>query len=715
MVAEKHQYSDSAKESTLNANVGAADSTMTLQDGSTFPGGGAAGKVVCTIDPDLPSEERIRYTSRTGNTLNVVERGYGQGGTGQAHSAGATVRHSLSAVEMGEAHDHVTDTTKDEHCFSEDTELLTEVGWLGIDAVEPDLRAWTFDPATERAALDRIDAVWRYDVDKHPTLVSLRTQDLGEVLVTPEHTMVWRRANAKTQRQWSRRPALSLPKQFSIPASARGHDETVDLTDDQVALLAWATTEGYVHPDGPVTIAQKNGPLADRLRSILDRLGHPYREYKGRGDMRSFRVRSGFLTWAMDDEKVPRWELTCMSSRQAHIFIAEAILGDGSVSGGQDKLALIDEWLTGGRQPHMTLAAKSDRYIDFVQTLCVLNGIKSRDYTDPDGFHRLAIKMTREHSFACGASPTAIVEQVPNDHGRVWCVTVPTHHTVIARRPGSAPFIAGNTQYHNTARHAAVVHTAGMLGTDSVTADKIIAGAVGSAELGAGAVIAGKIAAGGVSAANQLAAGVVDAAAILDGAVGTAEIATDAVTADEIFAGAVGSAELAASAVIAGKVAAGGVSATNQIADAIITLAKFASEAGTTYASGNPFNNVTLGTGGVSYGRYFKLGRLVVVLAGFQLGTGGNVTGVIELSLPFTAANISGFTGSDASTGGFAACRAFDPGGGNVRQSGTGVTAGSTCTNFATAGVNATWDANTPWDWNADDKFQNVIVYEATA
>lgn len=386
MVAEKHQRSDSTKESTLNANVGAADSTMTLQDGSTFPGGGAAGKVVCTIDPDLPSEERIRYTSRTGNTLNVVERGYGQGGTGQAHSAGATVRHSWSAVEASEAHDHVVDTTLDQH-----------------------------------------------------------------------------------------------------------------------------------------------------------------------------------------------------------------------------------------------------------------------------------------------------------------------------------------SQYLNTTRHAAVVHTAGMLGTDSVTADKILAGAVGSAELGAGAVIAGKIAAGGVSAASQLAAGVVDAAAILDGAVGTAEIATDAVTADEILAGTVGSAELAASAVIAGKVAAGGVSATNQIADAIITLAKFASEAGTTYASGNPFNNVTLGTGGVSFGRHFKLGRFVLVLAGFQLGTGGNVTGVIELSLPFTAANISAFTGSDASTGGFAACRAFDPGGGNVRQSGTGVTSTNTCTNFATAGVNATWDANTPWDWNAEDKFQCVIVYEATA
>lgn len=80
----------------------------------------------------------------------------------------------------------------------------------------------------------------------------------------------------------------------------------------------------------------------------------------------------------------------------------------------------------------------------------------------------------------------------------------------------------------------ALTVTSGMLATDSVTAAKIAAGAVGTSELATDAVDASKIAAG---------------------AVGSSEIATDAVGSDEIAAGAVGSSELATKAVTGAKLA----------------------------------------------------------------------------------------------------------------------------------------------------------------
>jgi hypothetical protein len=126
-----------------------------------------------------------------------------------------------------------------------------------------------------------------------------------------------------------------------------------------------------------------------------------------------------------------------------------------------------------------------------------------------------------------------------------------------------------HTQYHTAARHAAVVHTAAMLGTDSVGSDEIAAGAVGSSELGSGAVTAGKIATGGISAAAQFAAGVVDAAAIASDAVGAAEIA----------AGAVGSSELATDAVIAGKIADGAIDAAALFAAGVVDAAAIATNA----------------------------------------------------------------------------------------------------------------------------------------
>lgn len=138
--------------------------------------------------------------------------------------------------------------------------------------------------------------------------------------------------------------------------------------------------------------------------------------------------------------------------------------------------------------------------------------------------------------------------------------------------------------------------------------------------------------------------------------------------------------------------------------------------AGTVYSGGNPFNNLILGSGGVTYGRYYKLGRLVLVLAGFQLGTGGDLSSTLEFNLPFTAANISGFTGSDASVGGFCAARAF-ANNSSVRWSGTGIASASTMTNFVSAGASAVWTFTQPFDWSdagAGSKFQAVGIYEAT-
>lgn len=439
---------------TTTADVDANPATVVLPVAATsaYP----PVPFLATVERGAPTAELVRVTAMTFNSM-TVERGF-DGVPIHAHLSGSVVEHTTAALLFEEANLHVNDTGRDDHCFSEDTEILTEVGWLGIDDIESGVAAWSFDLETERAVLDPIEAVWRYSTNDFPEMISLHTQDLGEVLVTPQHSMVWRRANAKRQKAWARRTAESLPQQFSLPASAIGHDHQSVFSDDQIALLAWATTEGHVCADGAVSISQKNGLTADRIRGLLDRLGFAYSEYKQSGDMRAFRLRSGFLSWAMDDDKVPRWDLTSMSSRQATIFVAEAVLGDGSVSGGR-KLEQIMEWLDGGRQPSMTLGAKSDRYIDFVQALCVLNGFKSRDYIDPDGFHRLAIKSTREHSFACGASPTAAVDRVATFGTRVWCVTVPLHHTVIARRPGSAPFICGNTQYLDQDRHTAIDHS----------------------------------------------------------------------------------------------------------------------------------------------------------------------------------------------------------------------------------------------------------------
>lgn len=259
-----------------------------------------------------------------------------------------------------------------------------------------------------------------------------------------------------------------------------------------------------------------------------------------------------------------------------------------------------------------------------------------------------------------------------------------------------------HTQYLNAARHAAVTHTSAMLGTDSVGSDEIATGAVGSAELASSAVIAGKIAAGGISASNQFAAGVVDSAAIGALAVTAGKLGPNSVGNAEILDGQVGSGELGTGAVTAGKIAAGGVSAGSQIADAIVTLAKMAAE-NPTAKGGSNWNNVTIGTGGVDYNSYLKIGKLVVGLCGFTLGTGGNVTGTLQVQLPFVA--------GQSPIDGIFAGRGFDASG-SSGGSGLGIILDGEQVgkNLVTLGTNS-WDATVPWNWDVGDTFRGLYIY----
>lgn len=56
------------------------------------------------------------------------------------------------------------------------------------------------------------------------------------------------------------------------------------------------------------------------------------------------------------------------------------------------------------------------------------------------------------------------------------------------------------------------------------------------------------------------------------------------------------------------------------------------------------WNNVVLGTGSSSYGRYRRINNVVEFQAGFKLGSGGSVGGVIIMTGPLTVEAATGWT-----------------------------------------------------------------------
>lgn len=183
----------------------------------------------------------------------------------------------------------------------------------------------------------------------------------------------------------------------------------------------------------------------------------------------------------------------------------------------------------------------------------------------------------------------------------------------------------------------------------------------------------------------------------------TGKLANDAVTADKLADGAIdASAKMAAGVVDQAAIGDNAVG-TNEILNAALTMAKFASEAGTTYVP--TLGAISLGTGGTSSGRYFKFGRMVVGQAQFELGTGGNVIGSPTISVPFTAAAV----GADW----FMAARAIDTATG-TRATGVGLilSGGTFGGGFATIGT-ALWSATVPFDWQAGSQMWVFYAYEA--
>jgi hypothetical protein len=110
MTARK--YSSRSQQTTLSAPLTSSASTMSVVSGSALMGGKTlTGTQTYTvvIDPDTALEEIVDVTVySSGNTLTITRNI--DGSTGQAHSAGAVVRHMAIGRDYQEANNHIEGT-----------------------------------------------------------------------------------------------------------------------------------------------------------------------------------------------------------------------------------------------------------------------------------------------------------------------------------------------------------------------------------------------------------------------------------------------------------------------------------------------------------------------------------------------------------------------------------------------------------------------------
>lgn len=96
----RKEYNGATIATTLAITISAGSTSVTLTSGATFPTGGTAPFVIA-IGRDTPTEEKLLASSRAGNVLTILERGY-DGTSAQAHTAGANVSHVLDAHTLSQ-------------------------------------------------------------------------------------------------------------------------------------------------------------------------------------------------------------------------------------------------------------------------------------------------------------------------------------------------------------------------------------------------------------------------------------------------------------------------------------------------------------------------------------------------------------------------------------------------------------------------------------
>ena len=106
------KYSSRSQQTTLTGSLTSSGTTATVVSGTALLGGttiSAGETFTVVIDPDTALEEIVDVTAVSTNTLTIT-RGI-DGSTGQAHSAGAVVRHMAIGRDYREANQHIENTT----------------------------------------------------------------------------------------------------------------------------------------------------------------------------------------------------------------------------------------------------------------------------------------------------------------------------------------------------------------------------------------------------------------------------------------------------------------------------------------------------------------------------------------------------------------------------------------------------------------------------
>ncbi len=341
-------------------------------------------------------------------------------------------------------------------CLSDDTEILTEDGWTGIDSISKGHKVISMNTETgkyqEEAVGDIVSFEYKGDMLQFGGKGKKQSVD---ALVTPDHRVVYRTNHRKNAHRWLVKPAAEIAEKVEWPVSGVVQKDDLDISDNMLKVIAWVLTDGTCGKYGRqryFTISQSKSKYVEEIESLLlDTFGviHKSVNLKNTGGPQNraaiVQPQSRFFIGAAPSREVLRWFgegttnriprliLAKASTRQLRVFYEEMMKGDGNRRTGHDTSTFYP--------------GKDEEFADDFQELATRLGIRTKINNRQDNPGDFVIQISPErikaHTFKRGP------EKVPYD-GRVWCIMVPSG-TFVARRKRTV-FTTGNCRCFGVTR-----------------------------------------------------------------------------------------------------------------------------------------------------------------------------------------------------------------------------------------------------------------------
>lgn len=333
------------------------------------------------------------------------------------------------------------------NCFDEQTEILTQRGWLYRKDVRTGDQTASINLKTNEFEWTPVTDIVERDRGPKERMVHIKNQTL-DIRVTEGHRIVQRTKGAKQWRVVEASDLVEKKSSYILPLAAEEQTPSVEISSTELQLLGLYISDGYIDKHGNLEITQKeDSEVNEEIQRVLDSLSYEYTytteeqtTNKGTGIYRKWYVphrnfkNAHFVAMTLDKNLSSR-RFDMLTKEQFENFLYGLWLGDGNRAASANR-----------ENPAYEIFSVNQIFLDRLQALAVTRGMATNVSYHPNGDNykllgcirirdRDEVITNNAHIATSGGNPAQFEDDWKPE--RVWCVSN-KNGTVFIRRNGKA-------------------------------------------------------------------------------------------------------------------------------------------------------------------------------------------------------------------------------------------------------------------------------------